>query len=264
MYNSSNHPSRHQFHRSVSKQGDIIPTKRGNNSPITPAVTGLFFPSPIDTNVQDNGRQNPIFKDIQDEFSLDDERSQSYDTAEPVTPTDYQALDDLWGTLRLQKEIKMAKEPPKVKSFEGVDLGAPSEIQPPSSRQLSERQSSSKHTSHTKQKVTFRESSDGRNVMAYFNLPGLTKQDVHVSYQRNRLVVTWDEVEEQEIEEQGVIVRERRERTCNRAIPLPEGTKFEEIRAAMDGPQLVLRYPNINSRAGVPNGRSKQRSRGSS
>ncbi len=73
--------------------------------------------------------------------------------------------------------------------------------------------------------VSFRESSDSQSVMAFFNLPGLTKQDVHVSFQRNRLVVSWMEVEVMEREEQGVIVQERRERKCNRTIALPEGTK---------------------------------------
>lgn len=257
MYNTSG-SAHNQVHLSISKQGDGKPH---NNSPITPAVTGLFFPSPIDGNVQDNGRQNPILRDVEAEFSID-ERSQSYDTVDPITPTDYQALDELWGTLRMQKELKMAKEPPKVKSFEGLSLGVPSEMQPTSSRQPSERHSSSKNTSNTKPIVSFRESSGGRSVMAFFNLPGLTKQDVHVSYQRNRLVVSWTEVEAMEREEQGVVVRERRERQCNRTIALPEGTKFEEIRAAMDDSQLVLRYPNIRSRAGES--RSRQRSRGTS
>lgn len=56
--------------------------------------------------------------------------------------------------------------------------------------------------------------------------PEVEKQDVHISFQRNRLVVTWVTVEMIEYEEEGgVVYRERYERSQHRTIPLPEGTR---------------------------------------
>ena len=74
---------------------------------------------------------------------------------------------------------------------------------------------------------TLRESSDGKSLVATFELPPeVEKQNVHISFQRNRLIVSWvtSEVTEYE-EEDGVIYRERFENTCHRTIPLPEGTR---------------------------------------
>ncbi len=56
--------------------------------------------------------------------------------------------------------------------------------------------------------------------------PEVEKQNVHISFQRNRLVVTWATVEMIEYEEEdGVVYRERYEQSHHRTIPLPEGTR---------------------------------------
>jgi HSP20 family molecular chaperone IbpA len=176
------------------------------------------------------------------ETSFHTGHSSSDDSIEPVTPTDHESLDQLWSSLRQQKERKMAKEVPKIESFGGSP-------QPPSAPVInvpSRPSAASTRPSLKTQKSisTFHESSDGRMMTATFKIPGLKKQDIHVSYQRNRLGVTWESVEITETEEGGRI--ERREK-YNRTIPLPEGTKFSEVRAAMDGRYLILKYPNIRS-----------------
>jgi HSP20 family molecular chaperone IbpA len=74
-------------------------------------------------------------------------------------------------------------------------------------------------------RTSFRESSDGRTIIAFIDVLGVGKQDVHVSFQRNRLVVSWEVMEMTEYEEDGQIVRERLERNFQRTFPLPEGTK---------------------------------------
>lgn len=62
--------------------------------------------------------------------------------------------------------------------------------------------------------------------MATFELPPeLEKQDVHISFQRNRLIVTWEIIEISEWEEDGCFNRERVERIFHRTLPLPEGTR---------------------------------------
>jgi HSP20 family molecular chaperone IbpA len=65
-------------------------------------------------------------------------------------------------------------------------------------------------------------------VTAKFDMPGIKKQDVHVSFQRTRLVVTWQTVTTNEREEDGHIIRERQEKTYSQNIPLPEGARVSE------------------------------------
>jgi len=95
-------------------------------------------------------------------------------------------------------------------------------------------------------KVNFLDSEDAKAVTATFDLPGIKKEDVHVSYQTDRLVVTWESVTTSERKEDGRIIRERREKKYIRTIPLAEGTKFEEIKATMDGRHLAISYPKIS------------------
>lgn len=76
----------------------------------------------------------------------------------------------------------------------------------------------------------FRESTDGRSMVATFEMPPeVGKQDIHLSFQRNRLVVTWETIEVSEWEEDGVVMRERLERMFHRTLPLPEGTRVSRF-----------------------------------
>lgn len=102
-------------------------------------------------------------------------------------------------------------------------------------------------------------------ITATFDLPGIKKEQAHVSFRWNHLVVTWQTVKITEKEEGGRLVREREEKKYTRTIPLPEGTKvsecpsplsceadrrvlqFEEVRAVMDNRQLTLSYPNMRT-----------------
>ncbi|KAH9945388.1 uncharacterized protein BXZ73DRAFT_96377 [Epithele typhae] len=93
--------------------------------------------------------------------------------------------------------------------------------------------------------VNFRESTDGRNMAITFDLTGVKKQDMHVSYRANRLIVSWRLDKLAERHEAGVLVREREVRKYSHTIPLPDGTKFDEVRASRDGPRLTLTVPNM-------------------
>ncbi|KAI0750571.1 hypothetical protein BC629DRAFT_1297610, partial [Irpex lacteus] len=90
-----------------------------------------------------------------------------------------------------------------------------------------------------------RESPDGRMASALFDMSGVSKKDMHVSFKGNRIVVTWRRVRVVETMEDGVRVRERKEKQYNQTIPLPEGTQFNEIRAARNGEYLMLTFPNL-------------------
>ncbi|KXN84726.1 hypothetical protein AN958_12153 [Leucoagaricus sp. SymC.cos] len=185
------------------------------------------------------------------------------DATEP--PTNTVSLDDVWSAIRQKKERQMAKEKPKVQSLEEVtpDLlvsNPPAQEEGPSVRipVMESHMSPAKSLKKQKSISTFRESSDGRSIVATFEMPSdIEKQDVHISFQRNRLVVTWVMVEVIEHEEEeGVIYRERFERSHHRTIPLPEGTRFEEVQAIMNGRRLSLRYPNMRCLRVEPRSRS--------
>jgi len=141
----------------------------------------------------------------------------------------------------------MAKERPKIQSLEECNnnesnkYGEAHQVDIP----VVDTQHAPKSLKKRKSISSFRESTDGRAMVATFDLPDVPKEDVHVSFQKNRLVVTWAIAELSEWEENGVVMRERFEQVFQRTLPLPEGTKFNEVRALMNSKQLTLRYPNM-------------------
>jgi HSP20 family molecular chaperone IbpA len=167
------------------------------------------------------------------------------------------SLDSVWESVRKAKERSMAAQPSKIKSLER-HRGSPT---PPPLLQTRTSEPYQPYKQPTKlQKgksyVKYRESPDGLTVTAIFDLPRVRKDDMHVSFQGNRLVVSWRVVKITEREEpidaddlgSGTrILRELEHKKYCRTIPLPEGTRFEEIRAARDGRHLVLTYPNIST-----------------
>lgn len=74
-------------------------------------------------------------------------------------------------------------------------------------------------------RVNFQDSPDGKTVTATFELPGITKADVHVSYQNDKVVISWESVTTDERMEGDRLVRERKEKKYVRTLPLPDGTK---------------------------------------
>ncbi|KAF5367497.1 hypothetical protein D9758_003745 [Tetrapyrgos nigripes] len=190
----------------------------------------------------------PVYHD-----SSSNSRSPSQDIADfsvddsSVPPLDESGLEHVWDAIRSKKEKKMAKERPKVQSLqepEEFSLIEPPEVELPV---VEPPRPENRVLRSQKSLTSFRESSDGRTIIAFIDVQGVGKQDVHVSFQRNRLVVSWEVVEVTEHEEDGQIVRERKEKNFQRTFPLPEGTRFDEISGAMNGRNLVLRYPNSRS-----------------
>jgi len=181
----------------------------------------------------------------------------SEDSMGPPAPVDrdYASLGQLWDTLREKKARQMAKEVPKVKSLEDgarePDRDMPYVVQhvrSPSPSPMTEETYKPGQTHKVKKRksiATFVESPDGRMVTATFDLPGIKKSQVHVSFRGQYLIVDWETVNITEHEEDGKIVRDRKEVKCSRTLPMPEGTRFEEVRASMDGRHLILTYPNM-------------------
>ena len=82
--------------------------------------------------------------------------------------------------------------------------------------------------------AAYRESSDGRYIVATFDMRGVAKEDIHVKMsfsQRNKpnILLTWASAEITEWEDGGVIYRERLEVICHRTIPLPERTQVRDV-----------------------------------
>ncbi|KAI0071975.1 hypothetical protein K474DRAFT_1568778, partial [Panus rudis PR-1116 ss-1] len=92
--------------------------------------------------------------------------------------------------------------------------------------------------------INFKESEDGKMMTASIEMSGVPKHDMHVTFRSNRVIITWRRIRMVEKKEGDVLVREKHEKQYNQIIPLPEGTKFDEIRASRDGRRLKLTYPN--------------------
>jgi len=214
-------------------------------SPVTPAVTGIDYPSNEGASTELNSYR-PSRGLARGLYTHPNIAGSTIDDVEP--PVDARSLDLLWGSIRQEKEKKMAKERPKVQSLEEVVQELHAADQAPMQVPVMESPPVSNPKSVKKQKSisNFRESTDGRAIVATFDLPEVAKQDIHISFQRNRLVLTWEtgEITEWE-EEDGVVLREHVRKMYNRTLPLPEGTRFEEIHAQMTSRGLILRYPNM-------------------
>ncbi|KIJ66870.1 hypothetical protein HYDPIDRAFT_108810 [Hydnomerulius pinastri MD-312] len=171
-------------------------------------------------------------------------------TEQTARDQEHTSLDQLWNTLREKKHRQEAKRPVKVKSLETPHPG-PSVVSRPQPEQPSVMPRKVTPPQVKKKKstdcVSFRESRCGRTITATFDLPGVKKDQAHVSFRWNHLIVTWQTVKITEKEEDGRLVREREEKKYTRTIPLPEGTKFEEIHATMDNRRLILNYPNMRT-----------------
>jgi len=211
-------------------------------SPVTPAVTGILYPSPTEqTEIVDRNRYPPYHPVTED----NDVPSVHDDSDSPPDNT----LDEVWKTIQQEKALKVAKDRPKIRSLEeaAYEPGAHEQlhIEVPL---VPSHESPPRPSTLTRQKsiTSFRESTDGRSIVATFILPqGLSKQDAHVSFRRDRLIITWETAEMSEWSEEGELVREKLIRTFHRTLPLPEGTKFDEVYCSMNGRRLSLRYPNM-------------------
>jgi len=92
------------------KEDMIVP------SPITPSVTGINYPPNEDTSELESFR--PPAPTGRGFYTHPNIGGSAIEDVEP--PQDAQSLDLLWGTIRQEKEKKMAKERPKVQSLEEI------------------------------------------------------------------------------------------------------------------------------------------------
>ncbi|TFK81256.1 hypothetical protein K466DRAFT_531995 [Polyporus arcularius HHB13444] len=167
----------------------------------------------------------------------------------PISPAPIgeTSLDPIWEEVMQTKERELASSPSKVKSLEGAaSLSlSPSQQSQSSQTQVQQLPQTKKRVTKRRSSVNFRESLDGRNMLVTFDMVGVKKQDMHVSYRTSRLIVSWRVERTVERQDGDVVVREREVRRYSHTIPLPDGTKFEEVRASRDGQRLTLTLPNL-------------------
>ncbi|KAM6490492.1 hypothetical protein JOM56_013835 [Amanita muscaria] len=227
----------------------------------------------------------PIFHTNGNKANSSQDDTSSDNLGGMAAPAGETALDHLWDTIREKKARKMAKERPKVESLEEITgelahseyplyptrerqhpAGLAHTFQQPSAIQALDNletisvampivqdhmhqmhESPSKQVKKRKSLVSFRESKDGRSMNATIELPPeVKKQDIHISFNARRLVVSWMIIDITEGEDDdGRIILERVEQIFQRTLPLGEGTKYEEIKSYMIKNRLTIRYPNM-------------------
>lgn len=110
----------------IPGDGIVRAADKANATPVTPAVTGIVYPSssPMDAPTEtESTKYGPPPNRFYNHPNI---AASSIDDV-PESVADGQSLDQLWGSIRQQKERKMAKERPKVQSLEEPVNELPSE-----------------------------------------------------------------------------------------------------------------------------------------
>ncbi|KIJ41402.1 hypothetical protein M422DRAFT_31764 [Sphaerobolus stellatus SS14] len=94
-----------------------------------------------------------------------------------------------------------------------------------------------------KPRMDLHEDKEKNLVTAAFEFPGLKKEDINIDVHNNRLVVSGQSSQASELDKDGYAVRERRFGRFSRTLPLPTGTKPEEIKASMSDGILTVTFP---------------------
>ncbi|TFY61494.1 hypothetical protein EVG20_g7033 [Dentipellis fragilis] len=92
-------------------------------------------------------------------------------------------------------------------------------------------------------RMDLHDNAETNTVTATFELPGLKKEDVHLDVHNNTLTVSGETTVDSTRDESGYAVRERRFGKFSRTLPLPQGIKNEEIKAAMENGVLTVTFP---------------------
>ncbi|KAI0683266.1 HSP20-like chaperone [Cytidiella melzeri] len=87
------------------------------------------------------------------------------------------------------------------------------------------------------------EDAQTNTVTATFELPGLKKEDVNIDIHNNVLSISGESKISSDRDENGYAVRERRYGKFSRSIPLPQGVKSEEVKAALEDGVLTVTFP---------------------
>ncbi|KAL1739378.1 HSP20-like chaperone [Schizophyllum fasciatum] len=100
-----------------------------------------------------------------------------------------------------------------------------------------------------KPRMDLHEDAEKNVVTATFEFPGVKKEDLQLEVHNGRLTVGAETKAEEERDENGYAVRERRYGKWSRTLQLPTGVKEEEIKASMDNGVLTVTFPRTSAEA---------------
>ncbi|KAI0691016.1 small heat shock protein [Cytidiella melzeri] len=109
--------------------------------------------------------------------------------------------------------------------------------------QMSRGSSSETNSTLMRPRIDVHEDAKTNTVTTTFELPGLSKQDVHIEVHNNVLSVSGESKISADRSEEGYAVRERRYGRFSRAVPIPQGIKTEDIKASMENGVLTVTFP---------------------
>ncbi|EJC97803.1 small heat shock protein [Fomitiporia mediterranea MF3/22] len=91
-------------------------------------------------------------------------------------------------------------------------------------------------------RVDIHEAPEANVVTVWFELPGMTKENISIDVSKGRLVVS-GEAGYRDVDEKGFIHRERRTGRFERTLPLPTGTQPSDIKASLENGLLTVTFP---------------------
>jgi len=94
-----------------------------------------------------------------------------------------------------------------------------------------------------KPRMDLHEDQTSNLVTATFELPGLTKEDVHIDVLNDVLTISGEVKKSENYTQDGWAVRERRFGKFSRSIQLPQGVKEGEIKANLENGILNVTFP---------------------
>ncbi|KAG6907597.1 hypothetical protein DXG01_008215 [Tephrocybe rancida] len=100
-----------------------------------------------------------------------------------------------------------------------------------------------------KPRLDLHEDSQSNTVTAYFEFPGLKKEDVSIDVHNGRLTVSGESKTSTSHDEHGYAIRERKFGRFSRTLQLPQGVKEDEIRASMENGVLSVVFPKSSPEA---------------
>ncbi|KAH7915184.1 HSP20-like chaperone [Hygrophoropsis aurantiaca] len=98
-----------------------------------------------------------------------------------------------------------------------------------------------------KPKMDLKENDDGKSVTAFFDLPGLKKEDATIDVNNDRLIVSGEVNTSSERDEEGYAVRERSCGKFSRTLQLPQNTKAEDVKAKIENGVLTVTFPKVKA-----------------
>jgi len=92
-------------------------------------------------------------------------------------------------------------------------------------------------------RMDLHENSDNNTMTAMFELPGLSKDNVQIHVQNDRLEVSGESKLSKEYEEGGFAVRERQSGRFYRSLPISQGVSEKDVKASFENGVLTVTFP---------------------